>query len=239
MSLTDQLVACWNLDESSGNAIDSVGGFTLTNNNSVAYSPGVIRNGADFGASNTNKSLSSTATLGIGNGPCSLMIWVKPTSLPPSDSDPTSASSFYCLSIEDGATAVTYNLIINNVSGDNRINFFRGKQGVGGDFAYGSYTTPTTDWTQIIGTYDGTTLKVYVNGILQATTSTASGNGTGGVSDIHISGRRGGTALLSGQSDIGAIWSRALTQTEVTQSFYNGAGFQWPFMPSSGMLLFS
>ena len=48
MALTDNLVSYWKLDESSGNAADSVGSNTLTNTNTVTYSAGKINNGADF-----------------------------------------------------------------------------------------------------------------------------------------------------------------------------------------------
>ncbi len=38
MALTDGLVAYYKLDESSGNATDSVGGFNMTNTNTCTFS---------------------------------------------------------------------------------------------------------------------------------------------------------------------------------------------------------
>lgn len=229
MALTTNLISYWKLDESSGNASDSVGSLTLTNTNTVAYSAGKISNGADFGASNTNKTLqSSSSASGITNGACSLQAWIKPTALPTSDPDPTATTTFYFVSNEDSSTAVTYNLTLANVSGTQRVQFFRGKQGVGGDVAYGAISVSTSAWTHIAGTYDGTTVKVYVNGILQATTAAASGNGSGGVADFRISGRRGGTALYSGMVDEVAVWSRGLSADEVLQIYNNGKANAYP-----------
>lgn len=49
MALTDNLVSYWKLDESSGNASDSVGSNTLTNNGTAGYASGKINNAVDFG----------------------------------------------------------------------------------------------------------------------------------------------------------------------------------------------
>jgi hypothetical protein len=48
MALTDNIVSYWKLNESSGNASDSVGSNTLTNNNTVTYVPAKIANGANL-----------------------------------------------------------------------------------------------------------------------------------------------------------------------------------------------
>lgn len=44
MALSDGLVAAYNLDESSGDAVDSVGGYNMTNNGTCTYSAGLINN---------------------------------------------------------------------------------------------------------------------------------------------------------------------------------------------------
>lgn len=49
MALVTGCINYWKLDESSGNAADSVGGNTLTNTN-VTYGTGIINNGAVFDA---------------------------------------------------------------------------------------------------------------------------------------------------------------------------------------------
>ena len=48
--LTDNLISHWKLDESSGNAADSHGSNTLTNNGSTPFVAAKINNGADFEA---------------------------------------------------------------------------------------------------------------------------------------------------------------------------------------------
>lgn len=71
MALTDNLIAYWKLDESSGNASDSSGnGHTLTNN-SISYGASKINNGAIFNGSNTFTL--STIT------PITINLWLNPS----------------------------------------------------------------------------------------------------------------------------------------------------------------
>ena len=53
-SLFDDLVAYWNLNETSGDRADATGnGHTLTDNNTVGYATGKINNAASFVAANS------------------------------------------------------------------------------------------------------------------------------------------------------------------------------------------
>jgi hypothetical protein len=71
------LVAYWRLENTS----DSKGSRTLTNNNTVAFNSAKFNNGADGGATNTNKYLSLAAdTLGMTyTGAKSFSLWLKLT----------------------------------------------------------------------------------------------------------------------------------------------------------------
>src|SRR6185437_1776184 len=73
-ALTDDLLAYWKLDESSGDASDSVGSNTLTNDGSATFSTttGVINNGVSFdGSQDLSGSLVSSATTNI-----TVALWV-------------------------------------------------------------------------------------------------------------------------------------------------------------------
>ena len=54
----------------------------LTNNNGVTFDSGIVNNGADFGSTNTNKTLSTTSTLSIDGGAMSMGCWVNITTVP-------------------------------------------------------------------------------------------------------------------------------------------------------------
>jgi hypothetical protein len=230
MSLTTNLISYWKMDESSGNAADSSGnGYTLTNNNTVSFAAAKINNGADFGASNTNKSLTTANNLGIDGGAMSISCWIKPTALPSSSSDPFATSTFNFAGQSSSASSVQYNLSLANVSGDQRVYFSRWRDSAAITGAWGSVSVSTSAFTHVVGTYDGTTLTVYVNAVAQANTVTQSGTGSGGSTQTSLGDRKGSVAYYPGLVDEVGYWSRALSSTEVTQLYNGGAGIQYPF----------
>lgn len=80
--------------------------------------------------------------------------------------------------------------------------------------AYGNYTTDV--WIHYVGTYDGTNIKVYINGILQQTT-----HHPGNISAIFETFKIGkfGSYYCSGSVDELLIYNKTLTQTEVNQLY--------------------
>jgi hypothetical protein len=95
--------------------------------------------------------------------------------------------------------------------------------------AKGSVTTTTGSWVHIVGTYDGSTIKLYRDNVLDGSLSY-----TGGVqydTDGFYIGRRhdaGGAGSIYWNGKIGQtmIWNRALTSAEVTELYNGGAGKQ-------------
>jgi hypothetical protein len=82
-------------------------------------------------------------------------------------------------------------------------------------------TTLTTssffgNWSHLVSTYNGSTLSLYVNGILMGS-STSTGNITNGSTALQI-GRRGVTSS-SGKIAISRIYNRALTNVEILQNY--------------------
>lgn len=71
-------------------------------------------------------------------------------------------------------------------------------------------------WYHVVGTYDGTNINVYVDGILSA--SQTSDTGLTNVGDIQI-GSDGTTPALDGEIDDVRIYNRALSEAEVGQLY--------------------
>lgn len=229
MSLLTNLQAYWKLDESSGNPADATGnGKTLTNNNSVAFDAGLINNGGDFGSSNSTKGFSISDNLGIDGGAISFSLWIKPTALPGSNSDPFATSTFCFASQGSSTSSVFYSVHLANVSGTNRVYFARYKNDVASTGAFFNTSVSTSSFTHVVGTYDGTNLQVYVNNSA-GTGATDSGNGSAG-STFAALGSRNSVAYASGKVDEVGIWSRALTVGEISSLYNSGAGYAYPFV---------
>lgn len=83
-----------------------------------------------------------------------------------------------------------------------------------------SVSTPINNWYHICSTYNGTQLKIYVNGVLKGTTNSTLGIGTPSSYDLYI-GRMGFGAVYEyqGYIDVSKVYNRALSDNEVLQNY--------------------
>lgn len=226
MALTDDLRAYYKLDESSGNATDSSGnGYTLTNTNTVGYAPAKINNGADLGTANTNKRLLNSSRLGLSSG-SSLTIsgWVKANSAPGSGVDYT------IFDLRDGTAATDTEAWLKyvNIGGTRKLRWLYPLQEAGSFVTY-DIDLGTSTYYFVVGTYDGTSIRMYVNGTQQGGTVTATSGGSS-LSDAFCIGATGnGFVFGSLTVDEVGVWSRALSDSEITELYNGGAGLTYPF----------
>jgi hypothetical protein len=97
---------------------------------------------------------------------------------------------------------------------------------------YSTITALTANvWYQISITYDGTNYKLYINGTLNITITTAAPIwGTTGSNVVYIGRYFGSTGYhFNGKIDAVSTWTRALTASEVTELYNSGNGKQYPF----------
>ena len=84
------------------------------------------------------------------------------------------------------------------------------------------YSNPSlgTQWNNYCGTYDGTTIKLYVNGVLQGTTAASAGMVSTPGEHTYIAGGDLGTSYNdTGYISVVQIYNTALTPGQVTQNF--------------------
>ncbi|HNV61388.1 MAG TPA: LamG domain-containing protein [Candidatus Cloacimonas acidaminovorans] len=224
MALVDNIVAYYKLDESSGNASDSVGSVTLTNNNTTTYSTGKINNGAVFNGS--DQSLSATASLVADSW--TISFWVKPD-----DSDISNQTMFAyrpssgtanIIGIE-GFSSMTVRCILFDSS----------------SFAYKDYRTSLTltqnAWNHFAITWNDSSISLYVNGSLDNSVTKAKDGSIAQTNTsriLRLGAETASSNFYDGSMDEVGIWSRALTSTEITELYNSGNGLQYPFTVSAG-----
>jgi hypothetical protein len=87
----------------------------------------------------------------------------------------------------------------------------------------GSYSLPSTGWYHIVGTYDGTTINLYINNVVtqtQASATTPSRSGLG----IHFMRRWDLDNYWGGYLSIVRIYNRALQASEIAQNYAASKG---------------
>lgn len=214
MSIFTNQVSSWKLDESSGNATDSVGSNTLANTN-VTYATGLVNNGAVFNG--TNAKLVSGSNLGIsGAGARTFSMWVKFSAQP-------SASTFtlfnYGVAVADNYQSFEY----TDTAGAKTLNW-----GAAGDDLTVSQTFSNGVWYHILGTFDGTTATLYVNGVSVGSANKAGWNTTNSHATFGAF-LTGSAQFLNGMMDMIDVWSRVLTSDEIAFIYNNGLGNQYPY----------
>lgn len=200
--------------ESGGLTTDSKGSFTLTNNNSVSEVGGKYGGGASTGTGNTDKSLSSTNTLGIDGGAISISLWAKPNQ--------AIAASMALFNQQNDTTHTYYTIQWNDA---NTVRWNRGKAGVADEPITASFTPSTATFDHYVLTYDGSNLLGYINGS-QVANGTASGNGGNTITNgIAIFRWIGVGQFASATIDEVAIFSDALTPAEILSIYRDQGGF--------------
>ncbi|MCF7824972.1 MAG: FG-GAP-like repeat-containing protein [Candidatus Marinimicrobia bacterium] len=128
-----------------------------------------------------------------------------------------------------------YGLSITNFSGTPKASFTVSTGQPGSEvWAFSSADVPTREWTHIAGTYDGSELKIYMNGELQGSTSTnISIAGDGGDAGFFIG--RFQSERFFGLIDEVRLWNTTRAQTEIRENMFtkfqgneSGLAGYWP-----------
>ena len=204
MALQDNLVAYYKLD---GNSNDSVGSNNGTDT-SITYSlaNGKIDQGAGFTIS-PRSIIVSGSNVGIsGSSPRTVCFWAKVIS----------GTSLLGWGLESAGL-----LFVLQLSGTNYY-FYGNNRDINTGVAYDN------NWNFHCVTYDGTTLKWYLNNSIIASQA-LSLNTTDTPLSIGSANRNNTGYNYNGLIDEVGIWSRALSSTEVGELYNSGAGLTYPF----------
>lgn len=220
--------AFWNLDESSGTAADATGnGNTLTNNNTVTYSTGLISNAAYFvGASSQSLSKTDSANFEPGSSDFTIGGWFF------TDTGPGYSSIEVSKYSSTVSAQRSYNLDMQVHPGavDSYIQFKTSGNGStqqGTNYAGTLFAAST--WYHIVVVKTGTTAKIYKNGTLFQTDTDVAGTIFNGTAAFSI-GNDGQGTNMTGRADMQGWWNgTALSAADVTALYNAGVGLQFPF----------
>ena len=203
------LVSWW---QGEGDAADSFGTNSGTMVNGVRCAPGQVGQAFSFNGINQFVRVADDPSLDPTNA-MSLECWVYINSVP-------SGNLVVIASKEDPASIHQYQLTLYNNLGQL---FFRPLLTVAGSFVYfsGNTLVQVGQWYHVAMTYDGSFLKLYVNGNLDGSAA-ATGPIATSTQPFRIGGDETGW-FFNGLVDELAFYSRALTDAEV-QAIYNSAG---------------
>ena len=175
---------------------------------------GQAENALDFDGTN-DVVTAPNASVQIANSTTGMSIscWVYAKNTAPSFPDFDGILGF-----RDNATCDFYLLQLSGTTLEGR---FRNSLGTNYDVSITGFQTNT--WQHLVMTYDGSTLKGYLNGSL-IQSQTASGSITSAVSSFTVGNLIFGTTNfnLNGQVDEAALWKKALTSAEINCMYKYG-----------------
>lgn len=216
MSLTANVQAFYNLDESSGNAADATSnGRTLTNTGTTPYSAALINNGPVFNRTD-NKRLGKTSdNFGFNwSNDYSWSIWCKPT---------TNTNGYI---FDHWTTTGANRRVILAGAASNIYELYCGGFSAGNIIATTALTTGV--WYNFIIVKTGSSWEMFQDNVSRGTAT----SGTASYIDNAVSigaGVDSFGANMNGQFDMFGLWSEAINSTDRSTLYNAGAGAQWPF----------
>jgi hypothetical protein len=159
--------------------------------------------------------------LGIQGGPCTISCWVK------SNSTPTGYEYFFGQG--DASTNVQYFIWYNYNAGNPQLAFTRQRQNTANDQILFLKTLTVGQWYHLAMTYDGATLRGYIDG-LQVGSVASTGNGASGVFNNFLIGCVGGNGSSINNAPDGAVaspivYNEAISAQDVMSLYLSQASY--------------
>jgi hypothetical protein len=243
-SVSSGLVGFWTFDGKDTSFTASTTNDLSGNNNTATTSSmtttslvaGKIGQAFSFNGTNQYISQAATTSLNLGNA-FSLAAWVYVTT-------PVNAS----IISKQFTTSVPYALGFGLASGSSTQMDFGFYDGASWRLVSQSGTFSSGQWVHVVGTWNGTTASLYINGVLN-NSSTPGGTAVDNASAIYFGRRHDsffGTQFFKGRIDDIHIYNRAISATEVATLFgankakvitpnKTNLSAQWKFDEGSGL----
>ncbi|HUC01276.1 MAG TPA: hypothetical protein VMA75_00005, partial [Candidatus Paceibacterota bacterium] len=216
------------------NASDSKNSYNLTTVGSVAFNPAMFNNGADLGSGNSGNALERTAdSLGIVTNNESTRwyhFWIKMYSVPLNVSSGVCSNAPWVLIEAASSGGYVDEWFYGEVNGnyvicDSQYNGSSGYQGTGNI----SSPLSTSTFSMVDIVQDGAAASVYINTVLQSTSTTPAPDGNSGLGPIYAIGADAINSKwwVPGIFDDFAVFNIAPTTADLDE-LYSGAPSSTP-----------
>jgi len=212
-TLSNGLVAYWKLDEASGNRADSVGGNTLTDNNTVTQNPGKVGNAGQFTSANSEYlSIADNAALSMGDFDFEITCWVY--------ADTLTLSTILAKGHLDGTATEEYAIWYNS----NRFRWTVSNGTTQDDAVANTFGTPSTATWYFLDCYHDSMnnlIGISINNGAFNTTAHSAGS-FDSANALRIGVTSNGNYYWNGRIDEVKFWKRLLTASERAEDYTNG-----------------
>ena len=224
------VIGCWNLDESGGSvAYDTSerrnNGSLVNMDSSTCWVNGKIKNALAFDGADDYVNCGNDSSFDVTDA-VSISAWIKLNSLTGTQcivSKGISSTTNYWMDIRDSGNTI----------------YFGGYTSSGAAcYMLASGCNLTTDrWYHLVGVYNKTTMKVYIDGVLKNETAKSASLGANS-STLRI-GARMTTNFFNGVIDEVKIYATALSNDDVSALYQDGVvKGSWTFDESSGCIAY-
>lgn len=199
-----QMISIWHFDENSGNiAYDSKGNNDGTISG-AEWTSGISGSGLDFNGEGGRVLIPNSEDLNIVGENLSFSYWFKMQEIG-----------------DSGAMIFKNTQYLSRINSEGRVNFAIYKPNLSEAYMDWSDRITDTDWHHVATTYDGSQMKIFVDGQCLKTKQT-SGDIQSTTHDILI-GSQASTNYFDGIIDEVAIYNKTLTTVEIN-NIYNNTG---------------
>lgn len=217
MSLSPNVVSYWKLEDVN----DTVGGNTLTNNNTISFATaGKIDNGATLNGTSQYLSLADNPSVSF-TGDMTWSMWIKPTTTdrPLLVKGTGTTNQSYGFFMDDASKGIE---VFFSRLGNNITNTSGGV--IGSGFTTGS-------WQHLVIVYNASaaTVEVFRNGASIGSLGSQVTSIYDGTAQLNIGANGTTNAWFAGMMDEVCCWARALSTDDITALYNAGNGFQYPF----------
>ncbi|MGA9326378.1 MAG: LamG-like jellyroll fold domain-containing protein [Salegentibacter sp.] len=203
------IVADWKMDENGGSALVDVSGYG--NNASISGSPGwvsgVVGTALHFNGSNQYATAADASSLDLSQS-LTVSAWIKPDR----------RATQYLIKKADQDNIDGYELSLSS----NGYIFFRFNQRTAGDTyrlnSVANYPNNGNTWMHVAASYDGSAIRIYINGNLDAVKSVSSPvTVNNNQMDLTLGAGNGGYRGFQGAMDEVRIYKVALTAQQIAE----------------------